>query len=428
MLTSECRDDREPHGMPDPDEVYARHVTELGRTHDVRAREDILSESGLKLIARDRRIEPRVFAQLTRHRLLRPLDHSIAIENCLHPGDLIATARELLREDALVAALVRVLRDPGAPERHLGRMTLIPAMANKLSVMRERLPGHYRHAVRVSLCAAALAEAAGPESAALGIELATAGLLHDIGELHIDPDIFSLKRALTPGEERQVRAHPVIAHMLLSGFPEYDPVVSRAVLEHHERLDGSGYPRGRRAEQLDLPGRILAVAEMAVAVCDRGNGESLAAILKGQPEKYDARVVKVLIDALRHCPVSRDATAQTGPERVVKELGELLAAIESGLEASATRETPAQQRVAERLAAMQRTLDRAGLRLVDAVEWLEVLREDPGLLAELDALARETRYRLRELAIECRHRGCAPSGDGEDRVLTSWLDGLDKPK
>ncbi len=103
---------------------------------------------------------------------------------------------------------------------NLGKVILVPPLAAKLTVFRERMSDHFRHAVRVALTACALAESGGAETAALSRTVCTAGLFHDLGELHISPEIFALRRPLEPPEERQVRAHPVIAYLLLREFPQ----------------------------------------------------------------------------------------------------------------------------------------------------------------------------------------------------------------
>lgn len=70
-------------------------------------------------------------------------------------------------------------------------------------------------------------------------------LLHDLGKLFIDPEIVKAQRKLTEEEFRQIRKHPImgLAHIDEDRFP---PVVSQAIGEHHEKIDGSGYPFGLR--------------------------------------------------------------------------------------------------------------------------------------------------------------------------------------
>jgi hypothetical protein len=73
-------------------------------------------------------------------------------------------------------------------------------------------------------------------------EAAVAGLLHDLGMLHIAPGLLDSEERLSGDELRPVYVHPLTSSMLVDRFPEYSKDIVRAIVEHHERLDGSGYP------------------------------------------------------------------------------------------------------------------------------------------------------------------------------------------
>ncbi|VVS93513.1 hd-gyp domain [Desulfoluna spongiiphila] len=75
-------------------------------------------------------------------------------------------------------------------------------------------------------------------------QLALAALLHDIGKTRLDPNIVITNRKLTDKEFEEYKAHSAIGHDIIKETASFDFSISRAILEHHERLDGSGYPRG----------------------------------------------------------------------------------------------------------------------------------------------------------------------------------------
>lgn len=120
---------------------------------------------------------------------------------------------------------------------------------------------HIRHCASVSVFAAALGESMGlpPEHVSA---LALAGLMHDVGMAFIPPELKLKQGRLTPEEYREVKTHCQRGHSLLTGQASFAPEVLRAVAEHHERQDGSGYPRGLKGEEISLFGRILAVADV----------------------------------------------------------------------------------------------------------------------------------------------------------------------
>jgi hypothetical protein len=90
--------------------------------------------------------------------------------------------------------------------------------------------------------------------------LARAGLLHDVGKIGIPDAILSKPGALDPDEWTVIKRHPSLGHDILLRVPSLRKEAD-IVVAHHERLDGSGYPRGLRGEQIPLESRILAVAD-----------------------------------------------------------------------------------------------------------------------------------------------------------------------
>lgn len=95
--------------------------------------------------------------------------------------------------------------------------------------------------------------------------LRVAALLHDVGKIGVPSEILSKPGPLTDAEYELVKAHPRIGHEILSGI-EFPWPVARIVLEHHERLDGTGYPKGLRGHELLRESRILAVADVVEAM------------------------------------------------------------------------------------------------------------------------------------------------------------------
>ena len=94
--------------------------------------------------------------------------------------------------------------------------------------------------------------------------LEIAAVLHDIGKTHIDPNVLALPRALNPEETALVRRHPLIGFEMVTGLVH--PEIARAVLAHHERFDGLGYPFGRSGQRIPFLARILSVADAFDAI------------------------------------------------------------------------------------------------------------------------------------------------------------------
>ena len=121
------------------------------------------------------------------------------------------------------------------------------------------------HTRRVALLAVRVGEELGVQPVRLRT-LAIGGLLHDIGKLTVPKDILAKPGALTDEEFAVIQRHPGWGDELLRGLG-FGGRVRRLVLDHHERLDGTGYPNGAAAGALDLDTRILSVCDVYDALC-----------------------------------------------------------------------------------------------------------------------------------------------------------------
>jgi HD-GYP domain-containing protein (c-di-GMP phosphodiesterase class II) len=115
------------------------------------------------------------------------------------------------------------------------------------------------HAARVSALAVILGRELGL-SAAEVTTVEDAAIVHDVGELVVDPLILALSRKLDPHEEDAVRAHVAVSHRVArrAGLSEE---VLEAILHHHERFDGAGHPSGLAGEAIPIGSRVIAVAD-----------------------------------------------------------------------------------------------------------------------------------------------------------------------
>jgi len=135
-----------------------------------------------------------------------------------------------------------------------------------------------------------------------GLEMS--GILHDVGKVYVPAEILAKPARLSHMEMGIMKSHPEVGFEILHevNFPW---PVARAVLEHHERLDGSGYPGGLRGSDICQEARILAVADVVEAMSSHrpyraALGQSLALdeVRKGRGSAYDAEVVDACLDIL----------------------------------------------------------------------------------------------------------------------------------
>jgi HD-GYP domain-containing protein (c-di-GMP phosphodiesterase class II) len=134
----------------------------------------------------------------------------------------------------------------------------VRALTMRLAEKDEYTEGHTR---RVALRAVLVGEELGLAPNRLR-NLATGGLLHDIGKLSVPDEILKKPGSLDDEEFAVIKRHPEWGHKLLGELGGFSDAVRRLVLDHHERLDGKGYPNGRTASELAIETRILTVCDV----------------------------------------------------------------------------------------------------------------------------------------------------------------------
>jgi hypothetical protein len=245
------------------------------------------------------------------------------------------------------------------------------------------------------------------------------GLLHDLGEMYIDPrhGEADAERSLDFLSYQQLVVHPHVGKLLLSQLTNYPPPLARAIGEHHERLDGSGYPHALQRETLSPLGRLLAVTEATLAVM-RGEQPCLArasVALRVVPGEFDLAWVGRIADAARHEPLLQGGYApETLKLRLARLDGGMLAAQACATALVGSAESAALTgalALAEHLLGRLRTgWTASGLWCDEAVAGQDV--------AEVDAIEHELSFRLRAIERAARLRaGDLPEADARRLAL-----------
>jgi len=175
-------------------------------------------------------------------------------------------------------------------------------VATTLSEMRD--PYTASHERRVAEIAVALGAELGVDSR-VQEGLRVAGYLHDIGKITIPAEILVKTGKLSPTEYLLIKEHPKAGYDVLKDVAFPWPV-ARVALEHHERIDGSGYPHGLKGEDILFEPRIMAVADVVEAMASHrpyrpglGIDKALAEIERGRGSSYDPAVADACLRLFR---------------------------------------------------------------------------------------------------------------------------------
>lgn len=137
-------------------------------------------------------------------------------------------------------------------------------VASLSSAVEKRDPYTAGHQERVMQLACAIGKEIGlPEKQLSGLRMAA--VIHDIGKLYVPAELLAKPGELTDAELNLIKIHPQMGYEILKGI-EFPWPIAEIVLQHHERLDGSGYPHGLRGQDILLEAKIIAVADTIEAM------------------------------------------------------------------------------------------------------------------------------------------------------------------
>lgn len=192
-------------------------------------------------------------------------------------------------------------------ENHMFRKKIVESQSMRnqtvniiMQTLSEKNEREKRHSVEVAKWAKEIGVSMGLSVQKVK-EIELAGLLHDIGKIAIKEDILNKPGKLTEEEYDEIKRHPESGYHILKSVDEYSSL-AQCVLEHHERFDGKGYPKGIKGSQISLIARIIAVADAFEAmIAQRPYRKSLTEemaieeIKKNSNTQFDPEVVTAFL-------------------------------------------------------------------------------------------------------------------------------------
>src|SRR6185312_2861530 len=178
----------------------------------------------------------------------------------------------------------------------------------------------YHHSIAVGILASSISGQMGfPKGQAL--QLGLAGVLADCGMAKIDPSITEKAAFLTKNEFNEVKKHTVYSYQMVQDTPLLRQEMKLAIFQHHERLDGSGYPRGDKMNQVSVFSQILAVSDVFHAMTSERIHRSkespfkvIEMIKEEEFGKFDIKVVQALLDLVGNLSIGTKVRLTNGIE------------------------------------------------------------------------------------------------------------------
>lgn len=183
----------------------------------------------------------------------------------------------------------------------------------------------YMHSVAVCAMMVALARQLGLDKAQTR-SLGLAGLMHDLGKAVMPMDVLNKPGKLSPVEFNIIKSHPVEGHKILLKSRNPDPIVLDVCLHHHEKTDGSGYPKGLKGNEISLYAKMGAVCDVYDAITsDRPYkqgwepAESLRKMAEWADDHFDTKVFQAFVKSMGIYPVGSLVRLTSGRIGVVLE-------------------------------------------------------------------------------------------------------------
>jgi putative two-component system response regulator len=243
-------------------------------------------------------------------------------EDCIKQGaaDCISKNRLAHLGTAVLRALEKKTPRPNV-QNNSGKAELVntPLRLQKIfeetinalaSVTESRDPFTAGHQKRVASLSYGIAYNIFSKNHASAEVLYLAGLVHDIGKVAVPIEILSKPTGITDLEMNIIKTHPQIGYDILKNI-DFPWPIAQIVLQHHERLDGSGYPHGLKDRDIMLEARILGVADVVEAICYPRSyrsaltiEEAMEELTKNKESLYDPAVVDVCISLFKKTELS----------------------------------------------------------------------------------------------------------------------------
>ena len=409
---------------------FTQAVVEFGSQRPVVTTQPIYNAKGVKIIDQGVAIHPDLYDRLMEHRLSAPLEDSVSSLPTVNGHALRKGIEALATQTPFFARRLENRETRDILLDIIERIHLPDPIAFQLTMAHEIRPTLYQHLLSTTLTAAWLAVSSGMTRLQLRVA-ATAGLLHDLGMLHLAPQLLEYKSGIDRNLHRQLVSHPLVSSALIERHKEYPREVVQAVMEHHEFLDGSGYPRNLRGDTISPCGKLMALTELVTGAFAPGREVPelrLSILLRMNTHRYDGLLSQKILGLLRPQEESVSSiTLLDDPIRCLLEMEKVLTAWPE--EKIAESKLPAEQKkvllpIAAQAVQLHRTLAGVGVTQ-NQLEQLGKDALDPHLQAELTLLASEAAWQLRALARQVRRQWRSEADDASEQKLHEWLSNVD---
>ncbi len=291
---------------------YVQHLMNMSQRFSITISDDVCNRQGAVLIPKGGHLDGGLVEKISHHQLEKPLENCVFLHNQLSSQQLKSFYKKIFSKHNNFSLFHKNNDLEEALLAGCEYYEQFPLIKQKMTVLKIQLPQQFKQALFCAYFSLAIAHKMKDESLNLS-EVFLAGLTHNIGMLHMDTELLNEKSNYSAQQWHAMHNHVNIAHEILQQVPTLPSEVATAVLEHHERFDGSGYPFANKGSALGLMGQVIGMADTCLSLYKRDLAsnklgfDALLPVLELNRNLFNSKVLNAieLIISDIHWPVKR---------------------------------------------------------------------------------------------------------------------------
>lgn len=405
------------------DAHYKELISTVSEKETITATDDIYTSTGQKLVSKGTQINANITANLAKHKLQSPIDDYVQIDNPVTTRTVISDIDKFIAKSSTLQLLFNDLDNVESIEKLLRSHQFPNSIAFKLSIAKSEREDIYVHSLLI-MCLTYFIACKAKLGKQTIREALLAALFHDLGLLHLDPEHFHPSRKLNSQERKYLNVHVIISNLIIEPYPDYQGTISTAVLDHHERMDGSGYPNGKNGDAICTTGQILGIA---VVVASQFNHDyecveivQLELLLNMNRNKLNREFYKYF-NILFSTDSELSSTVEITGSEIKEKLGILTAILKTWLSFNNKGVTSSLNSfIASYIDTLYESCVEAGVDL-DNLDFLIMMCEQDALMKQhVLGIIKESSWQLHNLVEELKRRNKYQLAVN-DKELSKWL-------
>jgi HD-GYP domain-containing protein (c-di-GMP phosphodiesterase class II) len=404
---------------------YKNYLASLSERFELRVTKDLSIEGTDILFKKEAILSKADFILLKSIKLNSPIDEYIDVKDVYSSSELILDIHAFIESSNQIKSAITQVGSTTELTHLFSTYQINGTVALHLAIAKWLNTEIYKHALLIVTLSYIFARIETEDKNEL-ITIVYAALFHDLGLLHIDPTMFVKERKLTDEEYRYLHVHVVLSQLIVEHSNIYSEEILLAVLDHHERLDGTGYPAGKKAEEITFSGQVLAVAEVTAS---RFNEDFECEDLLGLELLLNINQKKLNHKLCSHVNLFTQFTdehtvASRDPDIVISDLKQLKSVINYWSEIQTTLvPNRAVTFINRYMDNFHISFTQAGLDFSNIDFLIIMLEQDATMRQFTDNMLLEAQWQLKNLLVEIKRRKLNQIANDQFQ-LKSWLNNI----